>query len=59
MKLTLHHINIADRDVPGLDEFYGEVLMQEGIGQRETLPTLEAGNYPGRVMFRNVRIRTQ
>jgi glyoxylase I family protein len=52
MKLTLHHINVASHDVPGLDAFYGEVLMQEGIGRQETLPTLEAGNYPGRVMFR-------
>ena len=52
MKLTLHHINVASRDVPGLDAFWGEVLMQEGIGGEATLPTLESGNYPGRVMFR-------
>ena len=52
MKLTLHHINVAGHDVPGLDAFYGEVLMQEGIGQRATLPTIETASLPTPVAFR-------
>ncbi len=57
MKLTLHHINVSGHDVPGLDAFYADVLMQEGIEQgglekEGTLPTLESVAYPGRVMFR-------
>jgi glyoxylase I family protein len=52
MKLTLHHINVSGHDVPGLDAFYADVLLQQGIEQPATLPTLENVAYPGRVMFR-------
>ena len=26
MKITLHHLNLCSRDVPGMEEFYGSVL---------------------------------
>lgn len=52
MKLMLHHVNVASHDVPGLDAFYGEVLMQDGIGQQSTLPSLDDAIYAGQVLFR-------
>jgi catechol 2,3-dioxygenase-like lactoylglutathione lyase family enzyme len=52
MKLTFHHVNVSSHDVPGLDAFYGDVLLQEGIPQMESLPTLDPDGYAGRVMFR-------
>lgn len=57
MKLTLHHVNVASRDVPGLDAFWGEVLMQEGMGQQTrdgagALPSLDDAVYAGEVRFR-------
>lgn len=52
MKLTLHHVNITGGDVPGLDAFYGEVLMQPGIGDCPTLPTIETAALPTPVAFR-------
>lgn len=52
MKLVLHHINIAGHDVPGLDAFYEQVMMQEEIGQQATLPTIETKSLPTPVAFR-------
>ena len=52
MKLTLHHVNVTSHDVPGLDAFYADVLMQEGIGQQATLPSLDNTIYAGEVRFR-------
>lgn len=52
MKLTLHHVNVSSHDVPGLDAFWGEVMMQEGIGQPATLPSLDDAVYAGEVRFR-------
>lgn len=53
MKLTLHHINVAGHDVPGLDAFWGDVLMQESIGGRAALPTIETAALPTPVAFRS------
>ncbi len=58
MKLTLHHVNVASHDVPGLDAFYGEVLMQDGLGETTTAgtagtaPSLDDAVYAGQVLFR-------
>ena len=57
MKLTLHHVNVASHDVPGLDAFYGEVMMQDGIarqttGQADGAPSLDQAVYAGQVRFR-------
>ena len=39
MKLTLHHVNFSSRDVPGMAQFYREIL---GLGTETAgLPTLE------------------
>lgn len=57
MKLTLHHVNVSSHDVPGLDAFYAEVLMQDGIGAPSdggaaALPSLDDAVYAGEVRFR-------
>lgn len=41
MKLTLHHINITGSDVPAMDRFYGDIMMQGEIPEMATLPTLD------------------
>lgn len=53
MKLTLHHINVTSHDVPGLDAFWGEVMMQEDISQQSTLPTIDTAALATRVAFRS------
>lgn len=52
MKIKLHHVNVCSKDVPGLEEFYRDVL------DLEPEPSLEAGRildkrtgYPGSVAF--------
>ena len=52
MKLSLHHVNISSHDVPGLDAFWGDVMMQDDIPELGVLPALDDGNYAGQVMFR-------
>lgn len=53
MKLTLHHINITGEDVPGLDAFWGDVLLQDDIGGNRALPTVDTGSLPTPVAFRS------
>ena len=50
MKLTLHHVNLVTRDVPGMDAFYRNVL---GLRtETDGLPTLEKRQgYAGDVAF--------
>jgi catechol 2,3-dioxygenase-like lactoylglutathione lyase family enzyme len=52
MKIKLHHVNVCSRDVPGLADFYREVL------DLQPEPSLEQGRildeqtgYPGKVAF--------
>ena len=52
MKLTLHHVNISSPDVPGLDAFWGDVMLQDDIPEMAVLPSLDADNYAGKVAFR-------
>lgn len=52
MKLTLHHINVAGPDVPGLDAFYGEILLQRDIAGRTALPTIDTAALATPVVFR-------
>lgn len=55
MKLTLHHVNVASHDVPGLDAFWGDVMMQDGLGETTTAgapPSLDDAIYAGEVRFR-------
>lgn len=50
MKLTLHHVNLVTRDVPGMDAFYRDVLGLKT--ETDGLPTLEKGQgYAGDVAF--------
>jgi glyoxylase I family protein len=52
MKLTLHHINITGTDVPGLDAFYADVLMQGPVPEMAALPTLDENALRAPVAFR-------
>lgn len=52
MKLTLHHVNVSHHDIPGLDRFWGEVLLQDDIPQMGALPSLDEAAYAGPVAFR-------
>lgn len=50
MKLKLHHINVVSHDVPGLDDFYRNVLdlkTEPGMGDKRKLDE----GYPGDVSF--------
>ena len=50
MKLRLHHINLATRDVKELESFYKDILFLDT--QTEDLPTLEKKKgYSGNVAF--------
>jgi catechol 2,3-dioxygenase-like lactoylglutathione lyase family enzyme len=53
MKLTLHHINVSGDDVPGLDAFYADVLMQGPVPEMAALPTLDANALRAPVAFRS------
>ncbi len=52
MKLTLHHINVTGHDVPGLDRFYAEVLLQGPVPEMAALPTLDENALRSPVAFR-------
>lgn len=52
MKLELHHINISGADVPALDRFWGDVLLQGEIPEMATLPTLDDDAVSVPVTFR-------
>lgn len=50
MKLKLHHINVVSHDVPGLDDFYRNILdlkTEPGMGDKRKLDE----GYPGDVSF--------
>lgn len=50
MKLKLHHINVVSHDVPGLDDFYRNILdlkTEPGLEQNRKLDE----GYPGAVSF--------
>ena len=53
MKLTLHHINVAGHDVPGLDRFYADVLLQGPVPEMAALPTLDENALRAPVAFRS------
>jgi glyoxylase I family protein len=53
MKLTLHHINVTGDDVPGLDAFYADVLMQGPVPEMAALPTLDTDALSAPVAFRS------
>jgi glyoxylase I family protein len=53
MKLTLHHINVTGHDVPGLDAFYAEVLMQGPVPEMAAVPTLDTDALRAPVAFRS------
>lgn len=53
MKLTLHHINVTGHDVPALDAFYGDVLLQGDVPEMKTLPTLDENALRVPVAFRS------
>lgn len=52
MKLSLHHINITGHDVPGLDAFYADVLLQGPIPEMASVPTLDDDHLRVPVAFR-------
>lgn len=52
MKLTLHHVNVTGPDVPALDRFYGEIMLQDEIPEMATLPTLDSDAVRVPVAFR-------
>lgn len=53
MKLTLHHINVTGPDVPEMDRFYDEVLLQGEVPEMQALPTLDANALRAPVAFRS------
>jgi glyoxylase I family protein len=53
MRLTLHHINITGHDVPGLDRFYADVLLQGSVPEMAGLPTLDTNALRAPVAFRS------
>ena len=40
MKIKLHHVNVCSKNVPGLEEFYRDVL------DLQPEPSLEKGRHP-------------
>lgn len=52
MKLTLHHINVTGHDVPRLDRFYADVLLQGPVPEMAALPTLDENALRAPVAFR-------
>ena len=58
MDIKLHHVNFASKDVPGMDEFYRDVL---GLEPEPSLrdARITSGGYPGAVSFltdRNIQL---
>lgn len=52
MKLSLHHINVTGHDVPELDRFYSDVLLQGPVPEMAALPTLDDNALRAPVAFR-------
>ncbi|MEM8790126.1 MAG: VOC family protein [Pseudomonadota bacterium] len=52
MKLTFHHLNLNTHDVPELDRFYGEVMLQDDVPSMRDVPSVSEGIYPGALAFR-------
>lgn len=52
MKLWFHHLNINHHDVPELDAFYGDVLLQDDIPEMRAVPSIPNTLYQGALAFR-------
>ncbi len=52
MKLWFHHLNINHHDVPELDAFYGDVLLQDDIPEMRAVPSIPGALYAGQLAFR-------
>lgn len=50
MKIKLHHVNLCTSDVPGMTEFYRNVLDLENEPEMESTRVTSQG-YPGKVGF--------
>ncbi|MEM7670168.1 MAG: VOC family protein [Pseudomonadota bacterium] len=53
MKLTFHHLNLTTHDVPGLDCFYADILLQSDVPEMLALPTLDDDALRVPVAFRS------
>lgn len=51
MKLKLHHVNVCSKDVPGLADFYRDVLDLQPEPSLEKGRILDKDGYPGKVAF--------
>ena len=51
MKIKLHHVNVCSKDVPGLEEFYRDVLDLAPERSLEAGRILDKQGYPGSVAF--------
>ena len=51
MKIKLHHVNVCSKDVPGLADFYREVLDLQPEPSLEAGRILDKDGYPGKVAF--------
>jgi len=51
MKIKLHHVNVCSKDVPGLAEFYRDVLDLAPEPSLESGRILDKQGYPGAVTF--------
>jgi glyoxylase I family protein len=51
MKIKLHHVNVCSKDVPGLEQFYRDVLDLAPERSLEAGRILDKDGYPGAVAF--------
>lgn len=51
MKIKLHHVNVCSKNVPGLEEFYRDVLDLAPEPSLEAGRILDKQGYPGSVAF--------
>ncbi len=51
MKIKLHHVNVCSKDVPGLEQFYRDVLDLAPERSLEAGRILDEDGYPGAVAF--------
>ena len=51
MKIKLHHVNVCSKNVPGLEEFYRDVLDLAPEPSLEAGRILDKQGYPGAVAF--------
>jgi glyoxylase I family protein len=51
VKIKLHHVNVCSKDVPGLEEFYRDVLDLAPERSLEAGRILDKQGYPGSVAF--------